>query len=63
VRGRCRISPISGWSLPKLPDGSITTFDPKGSTDTTPTAINDKGEITGWYADASGQLHGFLRTP
>ena len=44
-------------------DGTITTFDPKGSTDTNPLSINKSGAITGWYADASGQIHGFLRTP
>jgi hypothetical protein len=47
----------------RLTDGTYTTFDPKGSTDTFPEAINDSGEITGWYADANGQIHGFLRTP
>src|SRR5258707_1012366 len=40
----------------------ITTFDPPGSTNTQVTAINDGGEIVGYYADSSGATHGFLRT-
>jgi hypothetical protein len=44
-------------------DGKLTTFDPPGSTSTQPTSINDAGAITGFYADASGVTHGFLRSP
>ena len=44
-------------------DGKLTTFDPPGSTSTQPTCINDTGAITGFYADASGVTHGFLRSP
>jgi len=44
-------------------DGTITPFDPKGSTETQPAAINKKGLITGDYYDASGVSHGFLRKP
>lgn len=45
---------------------AITTFDvPGGGTGfrqgTLPTAINPKGTITGYYIDASGVAHGFLR--
>ena len=42
-------------------DGTITSFDPSGSTATNPTAINAKGDIAGYYNDASGDTHGFLR--
>jgi len=45
---------------------TITTFEvPGGGTGfrqgTLPTAINPKGTITGYYIDASGVAHGFLR--
>jgi hypothetical protein len=39
------------------------TIDPPGSTSTTPSGIADEGTITGFYSDASGAQHGFLRTP
>jgi hypothetical protein len=54
----------------RAPDGTITTFDPPGSTSTIvgsggePFAgppINPAGVITGYYSDASGGTHGFLR--
>jgi len=44
-------------------DGKLTTLDPPGSTSTQPTSINDTGAITGFYADARGVTHGFLRSP
>jgi hypothetical protein len=54
----------------RSPEGKFTTFDSPGA-DTTPgdfngtfpNAINDAGAITGFYADASGGSHGFLRSP
>jgi hypothetical protein len=51
------------------PDGTITKFDAPGAAKrfagygTTPQSINARGEITGWYSDARGVYHGFLRTP
>jgi hypothetical protein len=53
----------------RSPSGKITTFDAPGA-DTTPgsyngtvpNSINDLGEITGYYADVSGLVHGFLRS-
>jgi hypothetical protein len=42
---------------------TFTTFDPSGSVNTQPTGINPAGVITGYYQDASGINHGFLRTP
>jgi hypothetical protein len=44
-------------------DGTITTFDPEGSTRTEPKAINNSGVITGFYIDQSGDWVGFIRTP
>ena len=54
----------------RSPEGKFTTFDAPGA-DTTPgdfngtfvNGINDAGAITGFYADASGGSHGFLRSP
>ena len=45
------------------PQGSFTSFDPPGSTWTTPVAINDLGIITGQYSDSQGHVEeaGFLR--
>jgi uncharacterized membrane protein len=41
--------------------GQFVTFDPPGSTGTTPSGITNDGTIIGSYADASGMWHGFLR--
>jgi hypothetical protein len=43
--------------------GRFVTIDPPGSTSTTPSGITPDGTIAGYYADASGVQHGFLRTP
>jgi hypothetical protein len=40
-------------------NGTITTFDPPGSTFTTAVSINSGGEITGNYIDANFASHGF----
>ncbi len=53
----------------RSPDGKIINFDAPGA-DTTaqsfngtvPNGINDLGEVTGYYIDVSGSLHGFLRS-
>jgi hypothetical protein len=37
----------------RAPDGTITTFDPPGSTFTQPTSINEAGEIAGAYCDTA----------
>ena len=47
----------------RAPNGTITEFDPTGSIFTNPNAIDEPGEITGFYVDANGVGHGFLRTP
>jgi uncharacterized membrane protein len=43
--------------------GQFVTFDPPGSTATEPTGITPDGTITGFYTDAGGVQHGFLRSP
>ncbi len=47
----------------RAPDGTFTTVDPPGSAATFPSGINPAGAITGFYFDASGAAHGFLRSP
>ncbi len=42
---------------------SIEPFDVPGASATSPQAVNAFGKITGTYADSSGQLHGFVRSP
>lgn len=42
-------------------DGAIITFTPAGSVVTRPQAINPRGLIAGFYADAGNFYHGFLR--
>jgi hypothetical protein len=43
------------------PDGTFTTFDPPGSIYTSPTTLSPAGAITGFYNDANGVFHGFVR--
>jgi len=54
----------------RSPDGEFTTFDaagadltPGGYNGTSPSSVNDRGVIAGWYTDASRFNHGFLRSP
>lgn len=42
-------------------DGTIVTFDVPAATDTQPTAMNNSGDVTGWYSDSSYNVHGFVR--
>jgi uncharacterized membrane protein len=52
---------IIGALTPKAQ--TFITFDPPGSAGTVPTAINDAGEVVGFYFDAGGASHGFVRNP
>ena len=54
----------------RSPEGKFTTFDSPGAdtapgdfNGTFPNAINEAGTITGFYLDASGGSHGFVRSP
>jgi hypothetical protein len=40
---------------------TITSFDPAGSTNTFPTAINLSGTVAGYYIDSGGAFRGMLR--
>ncbi|HYM78733.1 MAG TPA: hypothetical protein VE377_22370 [Candidatus Dormibacteraeota bacterium] len=44
------------------PNGSYAIFAPTGAKYTVPLGINDSGAIVGYYYDAAGTYHGFLRT-
>jgi len=49
----------------RTPDGSITRFDPPGSSGcgTGPGCINPAGVIAGNYSDSNGVSHGYVRAP
>src|ERR1700739_983411 len=44
----------------QLKKGGFTSFDPPGSTSTTPNWISPQGVIVGSYLDSSGRSHGFI---
>jgi uncharacterized membrane protein len=48
--------PLHGFLLRQ---GKYTAIDVPGSTSTAALAINDDGEIVGWYVDKNGNTHGF----
>jgi hypothetical protein len=43
-------------------NGSITAIDIAGATYTQPVGVNHAGDIAGYFGDASGGTHGFLRS-
>jgi hypothetical protein len=43
-------------------DGTLTTIDVPGSSETIPTCMNLAGAIAGYFSDSVG-THGFLRAP
>ena len=53
-------SPEGKFTTFEVPDADTTTGDFNG---TFTNGINDAGAVTGFYADASGGSHGFLRSP
>jgi hypothetical protein len=52
----------NGHGFVRRANGTLISFDPPGSFDTSPNSINAKGTITGTYSDGHG-AHGFLRRP
>jgi uncharacterized membrane protein len=44
-------------------DGTVTSFDPAGSTGTNAYSINKGGAIAGSYKDDGGTYRGFMRAP
>jgi hypothetical protein len=49
---------LHGFTVTKK--GVFTSFDPPGSTGTSPNFIDPQGVIVGSYTDSSGVLHGFI---
>jgi hypothetical protein len=54
---------FSSHGFLRSPTGTITSFDPPGSTFTAPESINRSGVIAGFYYDDNGTAHGFVRSP
>ena len=52
---------ISKRARPGILNYSFKTFDPPGSVDTIPRAINNLGQNVGSFQDATGVVHGYLR--
>ena len=42
--------------------GTVTTIDVPGASSTTATGVGDRGQIVGWYVNATGE-HGFEVSP
>ncbi len=53
---------LLGLHAPASAEPTYTSFDPPGSTRTQPYAINERGDIAGYYTDSNNVSHGFLRT-
>jgi len=53
-------SPTHGFLLS---DGTYTTIDVPGASQTIANGINNEGYIVGYYIDADGHQHGFVAAP
>lgn len=64
---RARVFPedltLSITAEPRILNYSFLAFDPPGSVDTIPEAVNNRGQIVGTFQDTGGVQHGFLRQP
>ncbi len=47
-------------ALPAVADYAFTSLDVPGAMSTTPTSINDRGQVAGYYTDAATHEHGFM---
>src|SRR4029077_5292044 len=60
-----RISPqdvtVSTTARPRILNYSFQAFDPPGSVDTVPRAVNSQGQNVGSFQDGAGVVHGYLR--
>jgi len=52
---------VNTTARPRILNYSFLTFDPPGSVDTVPLAVNDLGESVGRFQDSAGTVHGYLR--
>jgi hypothetical protein len=60
ITGYYTVANGRAFGFVRHPDGKFTSFDP--GVNTQPTSINNKGAITGSYANDTG-THGFVRSP
>ena len=54
---------VSTTARPRILNYSFQAFDPPGSINTFALATNNRGQIVGYFSDAAGATHGFLRQP
>ena len=54
---------MASWSFVRHPDGSIVYFEVPGQTITRASAINNRGEVTGFFQGPGILDGGFLATP
>jgi YVTN family beta-propeller protein len=52
---------VSTKARPRILNYSFQAFDPPGSVDTVPRALNNRGQNVGTYQDGAGVVHGYLR--
>src|SRR6266704_251112 len=52
---------VNTTARPRILNYSFQAFDPPGSVDTIPNAVNDLGESVGRFQDGAGVVHGYLR--
>ena len=52
---------VNTTARPRILNYSFLTFDPPGSTATTPVGINNLGQNVGTFRDTAGVVHGYLR--
>ena len=62
ISGDCR-KHRTDFGFVRASDGTVKKFQPAGARITTVFAINDRGAVTGAYADSSFTEHGFVRSP
>ena len=60
ITGYYHDASFAGHGFVRDRDGTISTFDPPGSTNTVVSGINPAGAITGSYNDTNGLTHGFV---
>lgn len=52
---------VSTTARPRILNYSFVAFDPPGSVDTVPRAVNNAGQNVGGFVDGGGVTHGYLR--
>ena len=62
-RGNPEDVTVSVTAQPRILNYSFQAFDPPGSVDTVPHAINNQGQSVGRFQEAGGEVHGYLRQP